>query len=71
MHAKCRPWARGVTSARLLDRAVHGGGLPCTLQEAVCPFPGNLQVKVLASSSRLPAIDQELIEQIQNAACGG
>jgi len=50
---------------------VHGGGLPCTLQEAVCPFAGSLQVKVLASSSRLPAIDQELIEQIQNTACGG
>ncbi len=71
MRAECKPWARGVTSACLLDRAVPGGGLPCTVKEAVCPCAGNLQVKVLASSSRLLAFDQKLVEQIQDTACGG
>lgn len=64
MYADCKPWPRGVTSARLLDRAVPGSGLPCALKEAVVSFAGNLQVQVLASSSRLLAFQQGLIEQI-------
>ena len=71
MQAKCKPWPRGVTSACLLDTAVPGDGLPCTVKEALRPFAGSLQVQVLASSSRLVAFDQELDEQIQDTACGG